>query len=200
MKINEANLDQMAVSPSQYPRDGLKEVALVGRSNVGKSSFLNKIAGRKNLAYTSSKPGKTRTINFYSFNKTFRLVDLPGYGFAQVSKSMRKDWAKMINSYLESRDNLLEILLLVDLRVKPSDQDKEMLSWILDNGFSGIVIGTKADKLSKNQLQQQLVRVHKELGCPEEQDILPFSTERKDLVEESKNFLQDLFAFHGVKI
>lgn len=200
MKINEANLDQMAVSPSQYPRDGLKEVALVGRSNVGKSSFLNKIAGRKNLAYTSSKPGKTRTINFYSFNKTFRLVDLPGYGFAQVSKSMRKDWAKMINSYLESRDNLLEILLLVDLRVKPSDQDKEMLSWILDNGFSGIVIGTKADKLSRNQLQQQLVRVHKELGCPEEQDILPFSTERKDLVEESKNFLQDLFAFHGVKI
>ncbi len=200
MKINEANLDQMAVSPSQYPQDGLKEVALVGRSNVGKSSFLNKIAGRKNLAYTSSKPGKTRTINFYSFNKTFRLVDLPGYGFAQVSKSMRKDWAKMINSYLESRDNLLEILLLVDLRVKPSDQDKEMLSWILDNGFSGIVIGTKADKLSRNQLQQQLVRVHKELGCPEEQDILPFSTERKDLVEESKNFLQDLFAFHGVKI
>lgn len=200
MKINEANLDQMAVSPSQYPRDGLKEVALVGRSNVGKSSFLNKIAGRKNLAYTSSKPGKTRTINFYSFNKTFRLVDLPGYGFAQVSKSMRKDWAKMINSYLESRDNLLEILLLVDLRVKPSDQDKEMLSWILDNGFSGIVIGTKADKLSKNQLQQQLVKVHKELGCPEEQEILPFSTERKDLVEESKNFLQDLFAFHGVKI
>lgn len=200
MKINEANLDQMAVSPSQYPRDGLKEVALVGRSNVGKSSFLNKIAGRKNLAYTSSKPGKTRTINFYSFNKTFRLVDLPGYGFAQVSKSMRKDWAKMINSYLESRDNLLEILLLVDLRVKPSDQDKEMLSWILDNGFSGIVIGTKADKLSRNQLQQQLVRVHKELGCPEEQDILPFSTERKDLVEESKSFLQDLFAFHGVKI
>lgn len=200
MKINEANLEQMAVSPSQYPRDGLKEVALVGRSNVGKSSFLNKIAGRKNLAYTSSKPGKTRTINFYSFNKTFRLVDLPGYGFAQVSKSMRKDWAKMINSYLESRDNLLEILLLVDLRVKPSDQDKEMLSWILDNGFSGIVIGTKADKLSKNQLQQQLGRVHKELGCPEEQDILPFSTERKDLVEESKNFLQDLFAFHGVKI
>lgn len=200
MKINEANLDQMAVSPSQYPRDGLKEVALVGRSNVGKSSFLNKIAGRKNLAYTSSKPGKTRTINFYSFNKTFRLVDLPGYGFAQVSKSMRKDWAKMINSYLESRDNLLEILLLVDLRVKPSDQDKEMLSWILDNGFSGIVIGTKADKLSRNQLQQQLVRVHKELGCPEEQDILPFSTERKDLVEESKNFLQDLFAFHGIKI
>lgn len=200
MKINEANLDQMAVSPSQYPRDGLKEVALVGRSNVGKSSFLNKIAGRKNLAYTSSKPGKTRTINFYSFNKTFRLVDLPGYGFAQVSKSMRKDWAKMINSYLESRDNLLEILLLVDLRVKPSDQDKEMLSWILDNGFSGIVIGTKADKLSKNQLQQQLVKVHKDLACPEEQEILPFSTERKDLVEESKNFLQDLFAFHGVKI
>lgn len=200
MKINEANLDQMAVSPSQYPQDGLKEVALVGRSNVGKSSFLNKIAGRKNLAYTSSKPGKTRTINFYSFNKTFRLVDLPGYGFAQVSKSMRKDWAKMINSYLESRDNLLEILLLVDLRVKPSDQDKEMLSWILDNGFSGIVIGTKADKLSKNQLQQQLVKVHKDLACPEEQDILPFSTERKDLVEESKNFLQDLFAFHGVKI
>lgn len=200
MKINEANLDQMAVSPSQYPQDGLKEVALVGRSNVGKSSFLNKIAGRKNLAYTSSKPGKTRTINFYSFNKTFRLVDLPGYGFAQVSKSMRKDWAKMINSYLESRDNLLEILLLVDLRVKPSDQDKEMLSWILDNGFSGIVIGTKADKLSKNQLQQQLVKVHKDLACPEEQEILPFSTERKDLVEESKNFLQDLFAFHGVKI
>lgn len=200
MKINEANLDQMAVSPSQYPRDGLKEVALVGRSNVGKSSFLNKIAGRKNLAYTSSKPGKTRTINFYSFNKTFRLVDLPGYGFAQVSKSMRKDWAKMINSYLESRDNLLEILLLVDLRVKPSDQDKEMLSWILDNGFSGIVIGTKADKLSKNQLQQQLVKVHQDLACPEEQEILPFSTERKDLVEESKNFLQDLFAFHGVKI
>lgn len=200
MKINEANLDQMAVSPSQYPKDGLKEVALVGRSNVGKSSFLNKIAGRKNLAYTSSKPGKTRTINFYSFNKTFRLVDLPGYGFAQVSKSMRKDWAKMINSYLESRDNLLEILLLVDLRVKPSDQDKEMLSWILDNGFSGIVIGTKADKLSKNQLQQQLVKVHKDLACPEEQEILPFSTERTDLVEESKNFLQDLFAFHGVKI
>ena len=200
MKINEANLDQMAVSPSQYPQDGLKEVALVGRSNVGKSSFLNKIAGRKNLAYTSSKPGKTRTINFYSFNKTFRLVDLPGYGFAQVSKSIRKDWAKMINSYLESRDNLLEILLLVDLRVKPSDQDKEMLSWILDNGFSGIVIGTKADKLSKNQLQQQLVKVHKDLACPEEQEILPFSTERKDLVEESKNFLQDLFAFHGVKI
>ena len=198
MKINEASLVQMAVSPSQYPCSSLKEIALAGRSNVGKSSFINALCNRKKLAYTSSKPGKTQTINFYDINKSFRLVDLPGYGYAKVSKSLRKDWAAMIDGYLSNRSNILEIILLVDARISPTSLDQEMYQWIVDNGFSGIVIATKADKLTRNQLNRQLKKIHKSLGCPEDQDILPFSTEDKGFIQETNEMLEDLLAFYNV--
>ncbi len=198
MKINDASLEQMAVGPNQYPKTDLKEIAFAGRSNVGKSSFINALTQRKKLAYTSSKPGKTRTINFYRIDNCFRLVDLPGYGYAKVSKAMRDDWAQMIEGYLANRSNIIEIILLVDSRIEPTSQDREMYQWIVDNGFSGIVIATKADKMSRNQLNRQLKKIHTSLGCPEEQDILPFSTEDQDLIQETGEVLEDLLAFYGV--
>lgn len=198
MKINDASLEQMAVGPKQYPKTDLKEIAFAGRSNVGKSSFINALTQRKKLAYTSSKPGKTRTINFYRIDNCFRLVDLPGYGYAKVSKAMRDDWAQMIEGYLANRSNIIEIILLVDSRIEPTSQDQEMYQWIVDNGFSGIVIATKADKLSRNQLNRQLKKIHKSLGCPEEQEILPFSTEDQDLIQETGEILEDLLAFYDV--
>ncbi len=146
MKIKSSDFLISAVSPSQYPEEPLPEIAFAGRSNVGKSSLLNMLINRKNLARTSSTPGKTQTINFYSIDDLFRFVDLPGYGYARVSKSQKNAWAKTIETYLNTSENLLEVIQLVDIRHKPSEQDKEMYKWILECGFNGIVIATKLDK------------------------------------------------------
>lgn len=187
MKITEAKLEAMVTRKEDYPPADLTEIALVGRSNVGKSSLINALCRRKKLAYTSSSPGKTRTINFYQINGAFRLVDLPGYGYARASKKDRADWARFINDYLAERENLVEVWLLVDLRHEPSKLDQEMYAWILDGGFSGTVIATKADKLSHNKRDQGIRLIRQGLAMYGEALLLPFSAEKgigRDRLEE----------------
>lgn len=164
MKIISSELEQIAAIISQYPKSDLKEIAFAGRSNVGKSSFINAVINRKNLARTSSKPGKTRTVNFYKINNEFRLVDLPGYGYAQVSKSEKEKWGKIIETYLTNRGNLCDVILVVDIRHAPSKDDILMYNWLLEYGFSGYVIATKADKISRGQWNKHLKIVRETLG------------------------------------
>ena len=176
MKVKDACLEAMAQAPEGWPTAPLPEIAIVGRSNVGKSSFINALCKRKKLAYTSSSPGKTRTINFYNINGVFRLVDLPGYGYARVSKKDRASWAKFINDYLADRDNLVDVFLLADIRHEPNLMDREMYDWILDGQFSGTVIGTKADKLSKNKRDQARSLLIRTLDIPDRSLFIPFSS------------------------
>lgn len=179
MKIKSIRLEQVAGFRSQYPKDDLDEIAFVGRSNVGKSSFINSFLGRKALAKTSSKPGKTRTINFYNINESFRLVDLPGYGFAKVSKSEKEKWAKLINEYLDTRENLKEIFLIVDIRHEPTAQDKEMYDYIVESGFTGFVIATKFDKIGRSQIHKNLKAIQKKLEIEDEGLIFAYSSQTK---------------------
>lgn len=172
MIIKTAEFLTSAVKPSQYPEAGLPEIAFAGRSNVGKSSLINLLLGRKSLAKVSSSPGKTRTINFFDINSgEFRLVDLPGYGYAKVSKSVSEDWGKMMETFLTKRDGLLKVIQLVDSRHEPSAQDKQMYSFLQYYGLDGIVVATKADKLSKNELSKNLSMIRKSLDM-EKGDVL----------------------------
>lgn len=179
MKINNPTLEKIAFLPEQYPAPILPEIALAGRSNVGKSSFVNTIIGRKNLARTSSQPGKTRTLNFYNIDNKFRFVDLPGYGYAKASKKAQEEWGEAINTYLGTRENLKEIFLIVDFRHEPTDLDRMMYDFIIHSGFRGIVIGTKADKVKKGQFQKQIFIINKKLEVPNPDLIIPFSSQGK---------------------
>lgn len=183
-KIKNPTLEKIAVEISQYPPSNLDEIAMVGRSNVGKSSLINSIVGRKALARTSSKPGKTRTINFYNIDDRLRLVDLPGYGYAAVSHSERDKWAVTINRYLENRENLREILLLVDFRHEPTNDDLSMFEWIKEAGFTGYVIATKVDKIGKSKRQKHLKVIAEKLGIKDRSQIIPYSSETKENIEK----------------
>lgn len=196
MKINKADLEKVAVEEKQYPKENLPEFAFAGRSNVGKSSFINAMLNRKNLARTSSTPGKTRTINFYKVNDSLRLVDLPGYGYAKVAKSEKEKWAGIINRYLENRENLVETILLVDIRHEPTALDKQMYDYILDSGFSGIVIATKKDKIKRSQVDKQISLIAKKLGVEHRENIIPFSSAKKDEVEDMWFIFEDMIRFH----
>lgn len=180
MKINNPSLEKIAVKPDQYPDSNLPEIALAGRSNVGKSSLINSLVNRKNLARTSQKPGKTRTVNFYNVDDVFRLVDLPGYGYAAVSKSDKDEWAKIIETYLHSRENLREVVLLVDIRHEPTENDLLMYEWILEMGFSGYVVATKLDKIGKSRLQQYIKVIANKLGIKDRKKIIYYSAETKE--------------------
>lgn len=187
MKIKQIELEQVAGFKAQWPKDEMVELAFVGRSNVGKSSFINSFLGRKNLAKTSSKPGKTRTINFYRINNDFRLVDLPGYGYAKVSKAEKDKWDRLINEYLHERENLREVFLLVDIRHEPTTLDKQMYDWIIESGFTGFVIATKYDKISRGQIQKHIKQIKKKLNIADEGLIFAYSSETKhnnDVLEE----------------
>ena len=179
MKINSIELDQVAGFVDQFPKDNMDEIAFAGRSNVGKSSFINSFLGKKTLARTSSKPGKTRTINFYKINNKFRLVDLPGYGFAKVNKKEKAKWNKLINNYLFKRENLKEVFLLVDIRHAPTKQDKQMYDWILASGFTGFIIATKYDKIPKTDLKKHIKQVQNTLNIEDEGLIFAYSSENK---------------------
>ena len=156
MNFHNAELLVSAVKETQYPNSSIPEIAMVGRSNVGKSSLINKVLNRKNFARTSSKPGKTATINFYNIDKKVNLVDLPGYGYAKVSKNEQLAWGEMINHYLENRDQLNLIFLLVDSRHLPTSDDLMMLEWIEHYNIDYYVIATKTDKLKPSQRQKQI--------------------------------------------
>ncbi len=199
MKISKAELEKVAVLEKQYPLANLPEFAFAGRSNVGKSSFINAMLNRKNLARTSSTPGKTRTINFYKVNDSLRLVDLPGYGYAKVAKTEKEKWAGIINRYLENRENLLETILLVDIRHEPTDLDKQMYDYIIDSGFSGIVIATKKDKIKKSQVDKHISIIAKKLGVEHRENIIPFSSSEKNEVKDMWFILEDILRFHKEK-
>jgi len=190
MIIKDASFVGSYVKPEQYPVPEMPEIAMCGRSNVGKSSLINTLLRRKKLAKISSTPGKTRTINFYLINQTFYLVDLPGYGYAKVSKKERESWGGMIGNYLSRRTSLREVVLLVDCRHDPSGEDKQMYEWIQQHGFGSVVIATKADKLSRSKLSQQLHRIKKQLGMKKEAVILPVSSLKKEGVEASWEVLE----------
>ena len=196
MKISKAELEKVAVEEKQYPDTNIKEFAFAGRSNVGKSSFINAMLNRKNLARTSSTPGKTRTINFYRVNDDLRLVDLPGYGYAKVAKSEKEKWEGIINRYLENRENLVETILLVDIRHEPTALDKQMYDYIIESGFSGIVIATKKDKIKKSQVDKHISRIAKKLGVKHRENIIPFSSSKRDEVKDMWFIFEDMIRFH----
>lgn len=196
MKISKAELEKVAVEEKQYPDTNIKEFAFAGRSNVGKSSFINAMLNRKNLARTSSTPGKTRTINFYRVNDDLRLVDLPGYGYAKVAKSEKEKWAGIINRYLENRENLVETILLVDIRHEPTALDKQMYDYIIESGFSGIVIATKKDKIKKSQVDKHISMIAKKLGVKHRENIIPFSSSKRDEVKDMWFIFEDMLRFH----
>ena len=179
MIIREAALEAMAAKPSQYPPEDLTEIAFAGRSNVGKSSLLNLLTGRKKLAYVSGSPGKTRTINFYRINDSFRIVDLPGYGYAKISKKVSQEWGRMIETYLEKRQNLAKVVQLVDIRHEPTAQDRQMYDYLRYYGLDGIVVATKADKVSSNQKQKQISVIRKSLDLSAEDLVIPVSALKK---------------------
>lgn len=194
MIINKAELLTVAVKQSQYPDESCKEIAFAGRSNVGKSSLINLLLNRKKLARVSSSPGKTRTINFYNINDEFRIVDLPGYGYAKVSKSISADWGDMIESYLANRNNLLKVIQLVDIRHEPSLQDRQMVEWLRHYNLSGIVIATKADKVSRNELYKNIGIIRKTLALDENDIVLPVSTLKRTGVEDVLKVLDELIS------
>lgn len=177
MIIKKAEYVISAVNQDQYPGDGLPEIALVGRSNVGKSSLINKLINRKNLARTSSKPGKTRLINFYRINDCFYFVDLPGYGYAQVSKEIKNQWAKMIETYLLARVNLKGIVQLIDFRHPPTLDDLTMWEWLTHYNLPVIHVGTKADKLTKSRWIRQEKQIRQNLSLTTEHKFILFSAQ-----------------------
>lgn len=192
MKIKTSEFVISAVAPSQYPKDMLPEIAFVGRSNVGKSSALNTILGRKKLAKVSSTPGKTRTINFFIVNNEFYLVDLPGYGYAKVSKSEKASWGKVMETYLNNRPNLQEVLLLVDIRHEPTNDDIMMYDWIKHFGFGSIVIATKSDKITKGRMPKHLKMIREKLKMPKEDKIIPISSLKKEGIEAFWTSIEEL--------
>src|SRR6056297_1262085 len=161
MKISNTDIIISAAWKDQWPEDKTPEFAFAGRSNVGKSSLINMLTNRTKLARTASRPGKTRIINFYDIDGKIKFVDLPGYGFARVSKAEKNKWSKMIETYLSEREILLQVLLLVDLRHQPTSDDIMMFDWIKEMGFNGIVIATKADKVKKSVLPKNINRIKK---------------------------------------
>ncbi len=192
MNIHNADIAVSAVRPQQYPKADIPEVALAGRSNVGKSSFLNKILNRKKLARTSATPGKTAQINFYNIDDTIHLVDLPGYGYAAVSKQEKKKWGAMIEEYLSKREQLRHTILLVDSRHKPTADDIGMAEWIrYSHGFL-IVFATKTDKLSKKKVQENLQVIYNVLDMTEDDILVPFSAETGEGKEDAWEIISQL--------
>ena len=199
MKITKAELEAVAVKASQYPPEDLPEIAFAGRSNVGKSSLLNLITGRKSLARVSGSPGKTRTINFYRCNDEFRIVDLPGYGFAKVSRSESEKWGAMIEGYLENRGTLLKVVQLVDIRHKPSAQDVQMYDYLKYYGLDGIVAATKADKLGTNEKAKALRLIRQTLGMKKDDILIPVSALKRTGDGELLDAMQTLIESKGDK-
>ena len=184
MQIDNVELTNCAVRASQSPEEGKPEFLLVGRSNVGKSSFINTIINRKNFAHTSSKPGKTQTLNFYLVNQSFYLVDVPGYGYATVSHERQKKFGVMIEEYLKSRESLKCVFLLIDYRHKPTEDDCLMYDFLKYYNLKIKIVATKYDKVSKNSREKQNKLIKDTLKLPKDEEFIPFSTVYKTGKEE----------------
>jgi len=191
MKVTQADFTISAVSPKQYPTGQLPEIALAGRSNVGKSSFINRMINRKALARTSSKPGKTQTLNYYLINEFFYFVDVPGYGYAKVSKSERAKWGTMMETYFAERENLKLTILVVDMRHKPTADDVLMYDYLKQLGLPCMVIATKLDKLKKSQINKQLKVIKETLQLEPEDQIISFSAETSQGKDIAWKVIQD---------
>ena len=192
LKINEPFLERMAVDEKSYPKDGLKEIVLVGRSNVGKSSFINALTNRKKLAYTSSSPGKTRTINFYNMDNKFRIVDLPGYGYAKISMKEREKWKKIIEEYLIKSQNIALICQIIDIRHEPTKLDLMMYDYIRSTGTDYLIIANKLDKLKSSQILKQVSIINKSLHDLAKDLLIPFSSQDKRGVKEVLNKFEEI--------
>ncbi|WP_338750464.1 ribosome biogenesis GTP-binding protein YihA/YsxC [Bacillus sp. FJAT-52991] len=190
MKVNQVEMVISAVKPEQYPDSTLPEFALAGRSNVGKSSFINKMINRKSMARISSKPGKTQTLNFYKIEEALYFVDVPGYGFAKVSKKEREAWGKMIETYLTTREQLRACVLIIDLRHPPTEDDVMMYNFLKHYDIPAVVIATKADKIPKGKWQKHLKVVKEKLEFEPEDDIVVFSSETGQGKDEVWKVLQ----------
>lgn len=189
MVIKNVNLEIVCGITSKLPGTELPEIAFAGKSNVGKSSLINGLLNRKSLARTSATPGKTQTINFYNVNECMYLVDLPGYGYAKVSVQEKEKWGKLIERYLHSSKQLRAVFLLIDLRHDPSANDVMMYDWIVAQGYTPIIIGTKLDKLKRSQVQKQIKAVRSGLHMPAEGLLFPFSAVTKQGRDEIWEFI-----------
>lgn len=186
MKVNSADIVISAVSSKQYPSDSIPEIALAGRSNVGKSSFINKMINRKNLVRTSSKPGKTRTLNFYIINDAFHFVDVPGYGYAKVSKTEQAKWGQMMEEYFQTREQLKLVVLIVDIRHKPTEEDVQMFNFASYLEHPVLIVATKLDKIAKNKRDQHIRQVRNAFITEynDQPNVMPFSAETGENKEE----------------
>ncbi len=192
MQIKKAEFVSSFVDTKGLPQDNFPEIALVGRSNVGKSSLINKLVNRKNLAKSSSTPGKTRLINYYLINNEWYMVDLPGYGFAKVSKAEKEKWGKMIEKFLSTREQLQGVIQLIDIRHAPSQNDIIMMEWLQHHELPILLVATKADKVSRNEKHKNLAVINKTLNLLPGQTPIPFSAESGEGVEEVKAALEEI--------
>ncbi len=175
MEVKKSSLEAVGVKFEQYPTDNKPEIAFAGKSNVGKSTLINAMLNRKSLARTSSQPGKTRTINFYNVNDALYIVDLPGYGYAKAAKTEIQKWGVMIEKYLQKRQSLMGIILLIDIRHEPGKNDIMMYEWLKHYGYNIIIAATKADKLNRSQVPKQLSVIKKTLALSPQDKLIAFS-------------------------
>ena len=192
MEIKTATYELTAFKPEQYPNHGSPEIAFVGRSNVGKSSLINALVNRKNLAKQSATPGKTRGLNFYDIDHRLYIVDLPGYGYAKVSKAEKEFWGRMIETYLHTRDQLTLIIMLVDIRHTPSVDDQTMYHWLTAQNRPSLVVATKLDKISRSQVSKRLQAIRVTLKLKEVEPLIPFSAQTKQGREEIWNRIWEI--------
>jgi GTP-binding protein len=195
MKITSAEFIKSAVWPPQYPLATMPEIAFVGRSNVGKSSLINTLVGRNNLAKTSNTPGRTQLINFFTINKKISFVDLPGYGFAKVPQSVKKDWGDMIEAYLRERQSLCLVVFILDIRRDPSADDLSLRDWLENYRIPYLYILTKADKLSNNQAIARKRAIEKILRVSSEKKPILFSAKTQKGKDDIWNFLANHLCF-----
>ena len=192
MIIKNVELETVCGITSKLPDNQLCEIAFAGKSNVGKSSLINGLVNRKALARTSSQPGKTQTINFYNVNKELYFVDLPGYGYENVSLKVKEQWGKMIERYLHESQVLKAVFLLIDIRHEPSANDVNMYQWILANGYEPIIIATKADKIKRSQLQKHIKMIKTELNVVPGTKVLTFSALTKQGKDEILDLIEEI--------
>lgn len=192
MIVKNVELETVCGITSKLPKNVMPEIAFAGKSNVGKSSLINGLVNRKALARTSSQPGKTQTINFYNVNKECYFVDLPGYGYASVSKEIKEKWGKMIENYLHTSQMLKAVFLLIDIRHEPSNNDINMYEWILANGYEPIIIATKLDKIKRSQIQKHIKMIRVGLDVVPGTKILPFSAQTKQGKDEILAVIDEL--------
>ncbi|CCY59885.1 YihA family ribosome biogenesis GTP-binding protein [Coprococcus eutactus] len=194
MIIKSAELETVCGITSTLPETEMPEIAFAGKSNVGKSSLINGLLNRKSLARTSSQPGKTQTINYYNINHDLYFVDLPGYGYAQVSVEIRAKWGKMVERYLHTSKQLRLVFLLIDIRHEPSENDCIMYDWIVKNGYEPVIIATKLDKIKRSQIQKNLKIIRQKIQPVEGTIIIPFSAQTKQGKEEILQLIEDRIA------